>query len=139
MNNEKSEMTVRIGNTVRYYRKQAKMSQEELALKLGYRSKASIAKIESGESRMPASIFVKVSKVLGVPLSELVDDIDGFQEAEQMSFEETVPTKVIESNDKFKDTVALLLTLDQEELERAYNVLNAMFGGGTHGKRNLER
>lgn len=134
MNNEKDELTVKLGNYIRYYRKQAKMSQEELAIKLGYKSKASIAKVESGESRMPAETFVKLTKVLGVNVSDLLEDDNQYQEVEQISFEDVVTNK-----DTFKDTVALLLTLDQEELERAYNVLNAMFGGGTHGKRNLER
>ena len=54
MNNEQNNFSKKLGESIKYHRKLAHLSQEELANKLGYRNKASIAKIEAGQTRMKA-------------------------------------------------------------------------------------
>ena len=51
---------------IRTRREQLNMSQEELAKKLGYKSRSTIAKIESGENDITQSKIVAFAKALGV-------------------------------------------------------------------------
>jgi transcriptional regulator with XRE-family HTH domain len=48
------------------------MSQEELAFAVGYKTKASINKIEKNQSTVPHSKLVRISQVLNVPIDNLV-------------------------------------------------------------------
>lgn len=54
-----------IGNNILLLRKQLGWSQEELAKKMGYKTKSSINKIELGKSDIPQSKIVKFADVLG--------------------------------------------------------------------------
>ena len=51
---------------IRTRREQLNMSQEELAKRLGYKSRSTIAKIESGENDITQSKIVAFAKALGV-------------------------------------------------------------------------
>lgn len=137
MTEDTKELMIRIGRNIKYYRELSGLSMEEFAVKAGYKNRSSIAKIEAGETRIQAYKMVDFALILGVDVIDLMKETNS--NPFQVLINDTPTPATVTTNDKFKDTVALLLTLDQEELERAYNVLNAMFGGGTHGKRNLER
>jgi predicted RNase H-like HicB family nuclease/DNA-binding XRE family transcriptional regulator len=61
-----------VGETIRHYRKQAGLSQEELARKAGI-APTSIVRLESGEVRSPRlSTLHKLSRALQIPVAELV-------------------------------------------------------------------
>lgn len=68
-----------IGRNIRAIREQRGITQEELAHKLGYKSKSSIAKIELGENDIPASklrtfadaLRVHVYKIMGLEESTI--------------------------------------------------------------------
>lgn len=62
---------------IRTRREQLNMSQEELAKKLGYKSRSTIAKIESGENDITQSKIVAFAKALGVKPGYLM----GWEEA----------------------------------------------------------
>lgn len=62
-----------IGEKVRVLRKQKGLTQEELAEKLGYKSRTSINKIEMGERDIPRSMIKKIAEILEVPAIELLD------------------------------------------------------------------
>lgn len=62
-----------IGDKIRERRQQLNMSQEELALKVGYKSRSTIAKIEKNERDLPQTTATLIAKALGVPISYLMD------------------------------------------------------------------
>ena len=53
-----------IGNNIMKYRKELGMTQEELASKMGYKSKSTINKIELGINDIPQSKVVKFAEAL---------------------------------------------------------------------------
>ena len=54
-----------VGNNILLLRKQLGWTQEELAKKMGYKSKSTINKIELGKNDIPQSKIVKFADVLG--------------------------------------------------------------------------
>lgn len=61
-----------IGSKIAYARKRAGMTQEELALRVGYKSKASINKIELGVRDLPQKKIVAFADALNVSPSFLM-------------------------------------------------------------------
>lgn len=61
-----------LGANIRTARERLNMTQEELAKKLGYKSRSSINKIESGENDIPQSKVVEFAKALGVTVMDLL-------------------------------------------------------------------
>lgn len=68
---ERKEAMVIFGSNLRKIRQARGMSQEELALKLGYNSRSSINKIEAGDRDMPRNKIEQAAKILGVSPLEL--------------------------------------------------------------------
>lgn len=62
-----------IGERIRKRRKELKMSQEELANLMGYTSRSTIAKIESGANDITQSTIVKFADVLNTSIKYLMD------------------------------------------------------------------
>lgn len=58
--------TIDFGNRVREKRLELGMSQLELAQKIGYKDKSSVAKIESGDRDLPRSKIVEIASALSV-------------------------------------------------------------------------
>ena len=61
-----------LGANIRAARERLNMTQEELAKKLGYKSRSSINKIESGENDIPQSKVMEFAKALGVTVMDLL-------------------------------------------------------------------
>ena len=59
-------MAITLGTIIRARRKELGMTQEELAHKLGYKSKVSINKIELGLQKLPSDKIKAVADALGV-------------------------------------------------------------------------
>ena len=55
-----------IGARIKARRKELKMSQREMAAKLGYTDHTTLTRIEAGKVDLPQSRIVKIAKVLGV-------------------------------------------------------------------------
>ena len=85
---------------IKMRREELGMSQDELAKKLGYKSRSTIAKIESGENDITQSKIVAFAKALGVKPGYLM----GWDE---------IPTP------------ALILTHQENELIKKYRQLDA--------------
>ena len=77
-----------IGNNILLLRKQLGWSQEELAKKMGYKTKSSINKIELGKNDIPQSKIVQFADVLGTTPAFLM----GWDEEENP--EQNSPDKV---------------------------------------------
>lgn len=61
-----------IGKRIKYLRKRKGFSQEDLALKIGYTSKAAISKIEKGERGVRTELVPKLADVLNVSVAYLM-------------------------------------------------------------------
>lgn len=66
----KYKVNERVGKRIRKYRREKKMSQEELADKVGLHY-TTISRIERGVSNPPVQTINKIAKVLRVDMSEL--------------------------------------------------------------------
>ena len=61
-----------VGENILYMRKRLGMTQEELATRMGYKSKSTINKIEMGINDIPQSKIVKFAEVLGTTPAHLM-------------------------------------------------------------------
>lgn len=61
-----------VGDNIAWTRKQLGWTQEELALKMGYKSKSTINKIELGINDIPQSKIAKFAEVLGTTPARLM-------------------------------------------------------------------
>lgn len=61
---------------IRYAREQRNLTQDELARKLGYKDRSTIAKIETGKADLPQKQIYKFAEALDVPVEYLY----GFEE-----------------------------------------------------------
>lgn len=120
-----------LGGRIKYYRERINMNQQELALKVGYKNKASIARIENGSVDLPASKVIDFANALGI---EVPDLIKGLADEARFEFltEEFVgdvlsPTKPQPDN-YLKPIMGLLIKMNDEQLEKAYKLLTTVFG-----------
>ena len=61
-----------IGNRIRNLREKNGLSQEELALRVGYTSKSTIAKIETGVNDIPQNKIVRFAECLNTSPAALM-------------------------------------------------------------------
>ena len=64
------------GDNVRNIRKEKGMTQEELALALGYKGRSSVNKIEKNVAQIPQETIQRLADVLGVPVAKLFADAE---------------------------------------------------------------
>lgn len=92
------------GDKIKYYRELNGMTQEELAKRLGYTSRSSIAKIETGNSDLPLSKVVAFARVFNVAPNDLLPSKNDMQtEIEQ---------RLLDKIRKLKDISALETYVD---------------------------
>ena len=63
-----------IGDRVKQRRIELGLSQDELAKRMGYKSRSSINKLELNENDLPQTKVVLLSKILNVPIGYLMED-----------------------------------------------------------------
>jgi transcriptional regulator with XRE-family HTH domain len=61
----------RIGARIREERRRARLTQEEVANRIGL-DRPSIVEIEQGQRNMTINTFIRIADALGVPLADLV-------------------------------------------------------------------
>ena len=59
-------MAIDMGKLIRARRKELGMTQEELALKIGYKTKVAVYKIEKGERKLPSDKITVTAEALGI-------------------------------------------------------------------------
>lgn len=97
------EQAKMIGQRIRLKREEIGMTQEQLANKLGYKSKSSIAKIESGER----DLRQKNIKTIADALSTTPDYLMGWN------------TPMISDHSRYMHSLELIsLSFDKDQLER---------------------
>lgn len=98
-----------IGKKIKNRRKEIGMSQDELADRMGYKSRSTIAKIEKGVNDVTQTNIVKFAEVLNTSLAYL------------MGWEERVEEKPVETANKLAD---LFLRLEfKEDTSEVMNML----------------
>lgn len=86
-----------IGHRIKERREELKMTQQELADKLGYKNKSSIAKIETGTNDIVQSKVVEFAKVLDTTVADLM----GWTVAEEAAHAvSTLATKALKESKK---------------------------------------
>lgn len=124
-----------LGEKVKARREQIGMTQEELARKMGYKSKSSITKIEKGERDLPQSKIKQIADCLGTSPSYLMGwqrdepriDMDMLHKAVEMVIKEQ--TEQIEP-DRIDVIAEKLEKLSDADLDRLEAIIDAWTGGG---------
>ena len=107
---------------IRTRREQLNMSQEELAKRLGYKSRSTIAKIESGENDITQSKIVAFAKALGVKPGYLMGWEDVPEPSSSLSLtpsEETHIKKYRQLDDGGKEEIDDLIDVKLAKLQRS--------------------
>ena len=65
---------IKLGENISKFRKERGITQQELADKTGYKSKAGISDIERGKNTVPIDKLEVIAKVLKVKVSQLIDE-----------------------------------------------------------------
>lgn len=106
---------------IRTRREQLNMSQEELAKRLGYKSRSTIAKIESGENDITQSKIVAFAKALGVKPGYLMGWEDVPESSSSLSLtqqEETHIKKYRQLDTDGKEEIDDLIDVKLAKLQR---------------------
>lgn len=104
-----------VGEKIKMLREAQNMTQEELAMSVGYKTRSSIAKIETGENDPTQKNLMRIAEVLGVSPGELIDDREPTEPA--------TPAKTLEAR-------LLANGVDKmpvHEREKALNMMKIMF------------
>lgn len=125
-----------IGKRIRSLREFNKLSQTELAIKVGYKDKTSIAKIEAGKVDLPQSKIFAFAKNLGTTPSYILGDNEFPNHVEEKhSFindnDKTILDKYRQLNDEGKqrlleradELIELGYIAKRDALKEAWNML----------------
>ena len=116
-----------LGKNIRYLRKRAEMSQEQLADKLGYKSFTTIQKWESGASEPPIGIAQKIALLFQVDMDDLLKvDLETRPEGYYINPETAEIAQKIYEGKELRALFDAAVDADPEDLKTAYNVLLAM-------------
>ena len=110
-----------IGNNIAQRRKALGMTQEELAKRMGYKSKSTINKIELGINDVVQSKIVKFAEVLGTTPSALM----GWEKTHQKNNSLTDITVRLRTDKDFANLVEDITKLDEVQLASVKQIVNA--------------
>jgi transcriptional regulator with XRE-family HTH domain len=102
-----------VGDNILYMRKRLGMTQEELATRMGYKSKSTINKIELGINDIPQSKIVRFAEVLGTTPAYLMGWTEDNNNEEKTSPEEP---KLSEGEEELLKLIRLM----PEEMKALY-------------------
>jgi transcriptional regulator with XRE-family HTH domain len=103
---------LKIGDRIKHRRIELGMSQDELARRLGYRSRSSINKIEKDASGLPQTKIAAIASVLQTTPSYIM----GWEEVQKNNDTITDAIVRMRTDDDFLSVVDCLLTLDADKL-----------------------
>lgn len=108
-----------IGEKILKRRTELGLTQEELADRMGYKSKSSINKIELGLNDIPQSKVVKFSQVLDCSIAYLMD----WEEVQKNNDIQTDIVVRMRTDEEFYDVVKRIYELDREKLKSLRQLL----------------
>ena len=103
-----------LGEKVRQRREELGMTQEELSLKMGYKSRASINKIENGRQVSP-KIIVRLAEELKVSAAYLM----GYEE-------EKKPTTTSELSENKKKIMEFVKTVPDDKVDYVIRIMQSI-------------
>ena len=111
-----------IGENIRARRLELGLSQEELAYRMGYKSKSSINKIEIGVNDIPQSKVVQFAEALHTTPQVLM----GWETIEKKN--DTISDIVLRmtNDEEFRNAVTLLSKLDSDQLGSIMQMLKLL-------------
>lgn len=113
-----------IGQTIKKYREQKGWTQEELAFRMGYKSKSTINKIENNINDVSQSTIVKLSQVFGCTPTDLLGEI---QYTTTLPMPDDDKTYVLVDKDR-QELVQMVCQTTPQSAELLYNMLKALDG-----------
>lgn len=112
-------MSNTLGKKIAEKRKELGWRQEDLANKLGYKSKSTINKIELGINDIPQAKVAMFAKALGTTPAYLM----GWEDEQKKNDIQTDIVLRMRSDEKFMEAVNYLYNLDDEKLESVKQLL----------------
>jgi transcriptional regulator with XRE-family HTH domain len=114
---------MKIGDRIKYRREELGLSQDELARRLGYKSRSSINKIEKDASGLPQTKIAAIANALNTTPSYIMGWVD--EETEKKN--DTLADIVIRlrTDDDFLSVVETLYKCDNDKLNGVSQMLNA--------------
>jgi transcriptional regulator with XRE-family HTH domain len=116
----------KIGMHIKTRRIELGMSQDELAERMGYKNRSTIAKIEKGVNDVTQTNIVKFANVLNTSIAYLM----GWEETpEEMHEKNDTATDIVlrlGKDEEFSELVKILLTLDNEQIKDITRMLNGL-------------
>lgn len=107
-----------IGNRIKLFRERNNMSQEELAKKLGYSSKASISNIEVGKANIPSEKMFDFAKALNCAVDDLIGTLD--DEIEQTRYN---AAEIVSQMSSMQNILKMLSTMDTEKIQQIEKII----------------
>lgn len=114
----------KIGENILAARKRAGLTQEELALRMGYKSKSTINKIELGINDIPQSKIIKFAEVLGTTPGALMGWVS--EETSRKNDELVLIINRMRKDPDFFEAVKELAGLSGEKLLSVRNSLQQL-------------
>lgn len=117
---------------IKRFRKELKMSQEDLAKKTGYTDRSSIAKIEKGMVDLPQSKILLFAEALNVTPGELMGNVDDTvptngQESEYYLDEETREiVELMHKDPQYRTLFSASRKLSKEDLQIIMSMIERM-------------
>ena len=121
-----------IGKRIKNRRKELGITQEELAQKLGYKNKSTIAKIENGTNDIVQSKVVEFAKALDTTVAALMGWDDAEQEPEQHYYLDDEAREMAEwmfTNPEYKVLFDASRKVKKEDIEFVRQMIERMAGG----------
>lgn len=103
---------MKIGDRIKYRREELGMSQDELARRLGYKSRSSINKIEKDASGLPQTKIAAIANALKTTPSYIM----GWEEMQKNNDIITDAVVKMRTDKEFMSVVECLLSLNAENL-----------------------
>ena len=113
---------LKIGDRIKLRRIELGMSQDELARRLGYRSRSSINKIEKDASGLPQTKIAAIASALQTTPSYIM----GWEEVQKKNNVTTDIVLRLRSDDEFLSTVEMISQLNAEELSSIKQMANLL-------------
>lgn len=113
-----------IGSRIKRRREELKMSQDELAVLLGYKSRSSITKIEKDGRELPQKKIADIAKALKTSPSYIMgwDDVET-QKKNDIAADIAVR---LSTDDEFLSVVSILAEFDSDKLQKARQILHIL-------------
>lgn len=116
---------MKIGDRIKYRREQLGMSQDELARRLGYKSRSSINKIEKDASGLPQTKIAAIANVLETTPAYIM----GWEETKKKNdIASDIAVRLVKDSE-FLSVVEVISKLNPEQLASIKQVANVLLKG----------